>query len=144
MEDVKVCKRCRKLFQGYRAECCPNCELDLDAIFERARDYIYEHKHENMISLAKAIDEKEADILYLVRAGRLSFDSAEGSGLLCEQCGRPIASGRVCDDCKNSVYKSLGEMAARDSARNAPPPRQDDRLRQKSSSYMDEIARRER
>ncbi len=144
MDDIKVCKRCRRLFQAYRNENCPNCEEDLDAIFERARDYLYNHKHENMISLAKALDEKEADILYLVRAGRLSFDSAEGSGLLCEQCGKPIASGRVCDDCKNSVYKSLGEMAARDSARNAPPQQSADRSRIKGSSYIDEIARRDR
>ncbi len=142
MDDIKVCKRCRKLFQAYRNECCPNCEMDLDAIFERARDYLYDNRHENMISLAKALDEKEADILYLVRAGRLSFDSAEGSGIMCEQCGRPIASGRVCDECKNSVYKSLGDMAARDSARSAPPPQSFDRSKLRGSSYIDEIAKR--
>ncbi len=143
MDDVKVCKRCRKLFQGYRMECCPACEEEYDAIFERARDFLYNHPHENMISLAKELDVREADVLHLVREGRLSFSSAEGSGILCEQCGRPIASGRVCDECKNSIYKSLGDMAARDMARSAPPPSQSvDKSRLKGSSYIDEIAKR--
>ncbi len=142
MDDIKVCKRCRKLFQGYRMECCPACEEELDSIFERAREYVYENPHENMISLSKALDVHEADILRLVREGRLSFSSAEGSGILCEQCGRPIASGRVCEDCRNSVYKSLGDMAARDSARNAPRQPRVDSSKLKGSSYIDEIAKR--
>ena len=143
MDDVKVCKRCGRLFQAFRQICCPKCEIELDDIFERARDYIYNHPHENMISLAKALDEKEADILYLVREGRLSFDTAEGSGILCEQCGRPVASGRVCDECRNSVFKSLEEMAARDRLKNAPQQSYD-RNKIKGSSYIDEIARRDR
>ena len=117
MDRVKVCKRCRKLFDSYR-DYCYDCMDEVDANFEILRNYIYDHPGVRIGAVSNATKIPESDILYLVKEGRLILAEPDPS-VRCEHCGKPVASGRICEACKEDFTKVMSNMITRDDAENA-------------------------
>ncbi|NLW12072.1 MAG: MerR family transcriptional regulator [Clostridiaceae bacterium] len=106
MNNVKTCRRCRKLFNYIASPYCPRCVDEIDREFRIVRDYIYEHPNEGIQEIADATEVDERSILALLRDGRLELDSSS-SELQCERCGTSISTGRYCDSCQGNLSSEL-------------------------------------
>ena len=72
---------------------------------------------------AEACEVEVGQIKQWLREERLTFATVEGSELTCENCGKPIISGRFCDQCKNSIAKGLNSAIAKPEAPKPEPPK---------------------
>ena len=69
--DIRNCKRCNRLFQYNGIKYCPKCVLELDEMFIKVRDYLYENKNANIAEVSEATGVEEKVILEFLRDGRL-------------------------------------------------------------------------
>lgn len=104
MNNVKQCKQCGRLFESFGAHLCPRCADELEQNFLVVKDYVYDHPDANVFDVAKETGIPEKMVLEFLREGRLSMNTAE---LDCEECGKPISSGRFCSECKNKLENVL-------------------------------------
>jgi predicted amidophosphoribosyltransferase len=106
---VTQCKNCRRIFQSLGSEFCPNCADEMDANFQKVKNYVYDHPQTNVVDISEGTGIAEKTVLYFLKEGRLSMGD-EASGLECEMCGKPITGGRFCKVCQNmfaSAFKSV-------------------------------------
>ena len=109
LDNVRQCSMCRKPFISLGSKLCGNCLERLELDFITIRDYLYNQQSGMSIqALAKETGVPEKNIMHLLREGRIELMVAGKGGLTCEMCGKPIASGQFCEDCKNLLAKSLG------------------------------------
>ncbi|NLI60462.1 MAG: MerR family transcriptional regulator [Clostridiales bacterium] len=112
--DIRNCRRCNKIFQYRGSKYCPSCMLDLDQIFIKVRDYIYENPNATIVDVSQEVGVEEDIILEFLKAGRLEL-SSPGLDYLCERCDTPIVTGRFCNNCikdlEREMKKGLGESA---------------------------------
>lgn len=109
--DIRQCARCSKLFDFRGNRFCPTCVRELDDIFLKVRQYIYDNPKTNMDDLCDTCGAEEDDVLQWLREGRLILGHADASLLTCESCRKPIHSGRYCEDCANNVIGQLEDTA---------------------------------
>ncbi|MFY9176866.1 MAG: hypothetical protein WBI74_02020 [Caldicoprobacterales bacterium] len=96
--DIRNCKRCDRIYQYRGSKYCPQCTIELDEIFIKVRDYIYDNKNATVLDVSQALGVEEDIILEFLKQGRLEL-SSPGLDYLCERCERPITTGRFCSDC---------------------------------------------
>jgi len=96
--DIRNCKRCNRLFQYNGIKYCPACVFELDEMFIRVRDYLYENEGANIAEVSEATGVEESIILEFLREGRLELKEPSPE-LTCERCDKPITSGRMCKEC---------------------------------------------
>ena len=112
--DIRNCKRCNRLFQYNGIKYCPKCVLELDEMFIKVRDYLYENKNANIAEVSEATGVEEKVILEFLRDGRLELREPS-LDLTCERCDKPITSGRMCKDClalfERIIKKDINESA---------------------------------
>ena len=61
--DIRNCRRCNKIFQYRGSKYCPSCMLDLDQIFIKVRDYIYENPNATIVDVSQEVGVEEDIIL---------------------------------------------------------------------------------
>jgi hypothetical protein len=64
-----------------------------------------------MSSLCEASGAEEEDVLGWLREGRLILGGDTAAMLVCENCRKPIKTGRYCDVCAALVRSQLAETA---------------------------------
>ena len=106
--EVRNCRICGNLFNYVMgAQHCPLCKANMDKIFEQVREFLYENKGATITRVCENIDVSKGQIEQWVREERLTFATAEGSGLTCKRCGTPIMTGTYCEHCKARVIGNL-------------------------------------
>jgi len=113
MPDVRNCKRCGKLYNYIGGPMlCPIC-LDKDEEdFKRIKDYLYENPGASMAEISSVLEISTEKITRFLREGRLEIINNENNLILeCESCGRPIKTGRYCDDCAREMREDLKKTA---------------------------------
>ena len=105
--DIRQCSRCRSLFQYRGNHRCPECVRQVDELFIKVRNYIYEHPVAIMAQIIEATGADEADINTWLREGRLILDKSSTPLIYCEICNKPIVTGRYCDDCAVDMKATL-------------------------------------
>lgn len=112
--DIRNCRRCSRIFQYKGSKYCSSCMLELDDIFIKVRDYIYDNPDANILTVSQETEVEEGIILEFLREGRLELTSPS-LDFLCERCDTPIVSGRFCNDCirklDREMKRGLGEAA---------------------------------
>jgi uncharacterized OB-fold protein len=99
---MRRCRKCGQLFNSYGEEFCLECTEELDEIFTKVQDYVYDHETASVMEISKALDIDGKIILGFIRDG--SLELSEGSyALTCSRCKKPIPSGDFCDECKNKL-----------------------------------------
>lgn len=106
MNNIRQCKRCRKLFNYVASPYCSRCIDAIDQEYRTVRDYIYDNPHAGISEISEATEVEERTILQLLREGRLELDSAS-SALKCERCATNIQTGRYCDSCQMQLSNEL-------------------------------------
>lgn len=119
--SVKVlsCKICGRLFQSYGIGCCPGCADEMDKAFVKIKEYLYEHENATIVDIVEGTGISEKYVLQFLKEGRLSIEGAEDA-LRCEDCGRPISSGRYCSDCREKLANVLSS-AVEGKKKSMPP-----------------------
>lgn len=107
--NVRNCRKCGKVYayDGVN-RLCPACRKEEEEEFKRVKEYIYDNPGATiqMVSEATGVDAKK--ILKYLREGKLEIKSENSNLLLdCEKCGRPIKSGRFCDECKSQLEREF-------------------------------------
>jgi len=113
--NIIQCQFCKKPFGSLGRKVCPDCDEKIDKDFIAVRDYIYEHKHSSIDEIAEETEVPKQIILHLLKEGRLTIDSPDGSGgglLYCEVCKKSINTGRMCKDCMGKVATTMNMNVA--------------------------------
>ncbi|MDL2273051.1 hypothetical protein LJC34_00640 [Oscillospiraceae bacterium OttesenSCG-928-G22] len=127
MSDVKQCRRCNKLYMYRGTPYCPDCVQKLDELFVTVREYLFDNPNASIESVSEATGATALEIENWLREGRLIVSS--GTTLIqCENCGKPISTGRYCDNCAKNVRDALqsgaqaieGRQGAKDFVKRAP------------------------
>ena len=124
--EVKNCKGCNRLFQYIGgAPFCPTCRDELEKKFVEVKEYIYENPGASITEVSEANEVSVKQIKQWIREDRLVLSTPSPDGVLCEQCGIPICSGRFCTSCKAKIASNLGSVLARPKSPAQAPDKKD-------------------
>lgn len=106
--NVRNCKRCGRLYTYNGIDICPECYRQDEEDFIKIRDYIEAHPYATMIEISRETQVAIKKIMEFLKEGRLILNSDNTNIVLkCERCGKPITTGRFCEECKNNLGKEL-------------------------------------
>ena len=108
--EIKVCRRCKKIFQYMTGpELCRNCKEYEETLFRKVKEYLREHPGANMYEVHKETNVSAALIEKFLRQGRLQVSPDSPIALGCERCGNKISTGRFCGACANEMTAQINE-----------------------------------
>lgn len=98
--ELKNCERCGRVYKsnGFHAV-CPVCFEQDETDFRKIKDYLYEHPCAKVFEVVNELDISVKQIKRYLRENRLEIVEKDNDFLFCETCGKPIRSGKYCDDC---------------------------------------------
>lgn len=106
--DVRNCKNCGRLINYIGgAPLCENCKKKLEEKFQEVRAYLEEYPGSSVERVSEALDVSVKQIRQWIREERLTLSVAGADGVVCEQCGAPICTGRFCDKCKAEIANTF-------------------------------------
>ncbi|WP_372998419.1 TIGR03826 family flagellar region protein [Lutispora sp.] len=108
MPELRNCIRCGKVFAYTYNPVCNKCLEQEEEEFKRVKEYIYENPGSTVFEVSDATGISVEKIMKFLREERLELSSDNTNLLLeCESCGRPIKSGRYCEECKNQIASEM-------------------------------------
>ncbi len=109
--NLRNCSRCGKLYVFSGQQLCPDCFKEQEDDFEKVRAYLQEHPGANLEQVHQATGVDRSTILHFMRTGRLTAREGFAKELCCERCGRPLASGRLCTECRSELSRRLKDAS---------------------------------
>ena len=129
--EIIACKTCGRLFNYLNGQpLCQACKEALEEKFAEVKEYIYQNPKASITMVAEATEVSGKQIKQWIREDRLVLSEPSPDGVLCENCGTPICSGRYCDACKNRMANNLNSVLSRPTA---PTP---ERKRERDGNKM--------
>ncbi len=126
MPDVRNCRKCGKVYTYIGGPpICPVCIEQDEADFRRVKEYLYQYPGASMTEVSTVLDVSAEKITRYLKDGRLEIVGDTNLILECEGCGKPIRTGRYCNECQNGLTKDLKNTARQMSelTSNNPKPR---------------------
>ncbi len=108
---VKNCPKCGKLFADYGAHMCPDCEDKMREKEAEVVNYVRDNPKAKVVEIIEATGCSEQLIKKLIREGRFEQVGVKMT-YPCEKCGAPIISGKLCQNCMESMRNELQKQAA--------------------------------
>jgi len=131
--EILYCENCKRLFQypGFGERLCPACKKEDDEEFEKVKKYLMDNPGSNKEDLFEATGVDIKKIMRWLKEERLISRNTSGLGLTCEQCGSPILSGKLCDECKRKIAVEFGYARKNDNAeaKKEPAAKRENRMR---------------
>jgi len=110
--EIKNCKRCGKMYSYIAGiPICDQCKQKDEDDFQTVKKYIYEHKGVSLKEVSEACEVSVEKITRFLRDGRLEIKEGTNIILECESCGRPINSGRLCQECSKKLERDLSKAS---------------------------------
>ena len=97
--NVQHCKRCGKIYKETGGKLCPICIKELDAEFEKVRNFLYDNPNSVIETIVEETGVSEKIIRNWLREGRLILGDDHAALLNCQGCGIPIVTGKMCEKC---------------------------------------------
>ena len=108
MAELRNCPRCGKVFAYAYSPICNRCLKIEEEEFKLVKDYLYDNPGASMSEVSEVTGVSVDKIMRFLREERLEIDSDSSNMILeCESCGRPVRSGRYCEECKNSITNEM-------------------------------------
>jgi ribosomal protein L32 len=98
----------------------------LEEKFQQVKDYLRENPNASVEQTATDNDVTTKQIKQWVKEERLILSAATDSGVVCETCGKPIRSGRLCEKCKAALQSDMEGALDRPAPKEEPKPKQHD------------------
>ena len=128
--EVKSCKECRRLFNYMGGQMlCPACAKKLEEKFQEVKLYLNEHPNSSISTVSEELDVSVKQIKQWIREERLTLSDPTEAGIVCEQCGTPICSGRFCDKCKAQMQNEFSSVLSKSKAPEVKKERDGNRMR---------------
>ena len=122
--EFKQCKMCGQIYRYIGSVFCGNCLREMDEQFHAIKELLYKKPNLTINEVVEETGVDEKIVLYLLREGRLEMKAADGM-LVCESCGYPIQSGRLCKKCSADLSSVLEKAKSR----------QPERIEKKQNEY---------
>lgn len=112
IENIKKCRICNHFFQypGFGPLMCPQCKAEDEEQFKKVKTYLRDYPGTSLVTVSEACSVPVERIRMWLKDERLEYTDAKDTGLVCEECGRPIASGTLCDECRQALTRTAGEI----------------------------------
>lgn len=108
MPELRNCIRCGKVFAYTYNPVCNKCLEKEEEEFKRVKEHIYDNPGSTAFEVSEATGVSVEKIMKFLREERLELSSENANLFLeCESCGRPIKSGRYCEECKNQIASEM-------------------------------------
>ncbi|MFA7573085.1 MAG: TIGR03826 family flagellar region protein [Lutispora sp.] len=108
MAEIRNCPRCGKIFAYSYSAICNKCMEAEEEEFKLVKEYIYDNSGASISEVSDATGVSADKIMRFLREERLEIDSDVSNMILeCESCGRPVRTGRYCEECKNSITNEM-------------------------------------
>ncbi len=107
--SIRNCPECGKLFEFFFKNLCPDCIKKEEGDFEAIVAYLKNNPGVGITEISEATGIGANRIIKMLKSGRL-ITVCEQHGILllnCGRCGKPIAEGQFCLQCRNSMSKVL-------------------------------------
>ena len=108
--DLRYCKICGSLFQYTGSKVCPNCAKELEDKLTEIKEYLNEQKHATVMEVSEKFEIPVKQIHQWIREERLMFAPGVSTGLVCQRCGAPISSGKMCAKCAEGLSNELNQV----------------------------------
>ena len=111
--SIRNCPECGKLFEFLFKNLCPDCINKEDGEFEAIVAYLRENPGVGISEISEATGIGVNRIVKMLKSGRLIAVCERHDIVLltCERCGKPIAEGQFCLQCRGFMSKALnGEI----------------------------------
>lgn len=105
--DIRNCKNCGRLYNYFGKMLCPECMKKLDDDFTKVKKYLRENPNASIAVVAEENDVSVKQIRDWIREERLIVSEGQAIGITCDACGKPIRTGKFCNDCRTKVTKDL-------------------------------------
>lgn len=114
MSEVRNCRKCGKIFTyAGGAPICQACKQAEEEDFKTIKDYLYKNPGASITQVSTDLDISVEKIKRFLKDGRLEITGDDGNMVLeCENCGKSIKSGRLCDDCERNLAAGFKSAAS--------------------------------
>ena len=112
--ELKNCATCKKLFPypGFGYILCPECRRTDEAKFQLVKKFLDQYPGAEGKEVFLATGVPINTLIKWVREGRLISSKAINLGAVCDLCGKPVSSGKLCPQCKIDVVRKFKEDEA--------------------------------
>jgi len=111
--NIRNCPECGHIFEFVFKNLCPECIQKEDNESEAIVVYLKGNPGVGISEISEATSISADKITKLLKSGRLLI-VCEKNGinlLTCEHCGKPIANGSFCQQCRDSMARVLNQGA---------------------------------
>lgn len=114
MPDVRNCRKCGKIFNFIGgAPICQVCKQADEEDFQRIKEYLYKNPGSSVTQVSSELEISIEKIKRFLKEGRLEITGDDGNMILeCENCGKAIKSGRLCDICERDLAAGFKSAAS--------------------------------
>lgn len=115
--DIENCSKCGELYlRNPLRDVCERCYKEEEEKFEIAYKFLRQRKNRaaTVQMITKSTDIEEELLYKWIRKGRLQKAQFPNIGYPCNECGAPIASGELCEDCIDRLNRELSEHNERE------------------------------
>ena len=114
--ELKNCATCHRVFQypGYGYILCPECRRTDEAQFQLVKKFLDQYPGAEGKEVFLATGVPINTLIKWVREERLISSNAVNLGAVCDRCGKPVSSGKLCPECRNDIVNQFKETEAED------------------------------
>jgi len=106
--DMMNCECCGKVFNSTGFfNLCPVCTEKDERDFAMIKEYLCEHPYAKIFDVANDLNMSIKKIKRYLRESRLEIIEPNNRFLFCEDCGKPIRSGKYCDECYRKFHQNF-------------------------------------
>ncbi len=102
---IENCPNCGKVFAKTNRDICPACWEIEQTLVDQIADYLHRRPAATSDEVLKDLGVPRAELVRILRRGRLKGYDQLAPLLVCERCGAPADRGTFCANCRNVVLQ---------------------------------------
>ena len=123
--DLRNCRKCGKMFNYLQGPpICDNCKRKMEEQFQVVKQWIRSNPGTSIAETAEECEVEPGLIKQWIREERLELSGSDGE-IVCENCGKPIETGRLCDECKKAMASGLENSIKKPEAPKPEPKKKE-------------------
>lgn len=135
--EIKNCKRCGRMYNYITgAPICDQCKQKEEDDFQKVKKYIYDNRGAAMKDVSEACEVSIEKITRFLKDGRLEIKEGTNIILECENCSRPITTGRYCQECSKKLERELTKAGNDATAHNLEKEHEEEKHKGGGMRYL--------